>query len=78
LIFNGLHGVICQEIELITSAKTSNRIIRKEVVVTYSKNYPGIFLEGVRKTMKASVRIVGVQSEIQTGHLPNTSLELYF
>jgi hypothetical protein len=79
LTFNGLDDIICQKIELSisTSVRTSNRTFRKGAVVAYSRNYPGIFREGVRKTMETSVRIVGVQSEIQTGHLPNTSLELY-
>jgi hypothetical protein len=33
--------------------------------------YPGIHLEGLRKTMETSVRIAGLQAEILNGYLPN-------
>jgi hypothetical protein len=33
--------------------------------------YPGIFLEGIRKTTKTSVKIAGVRPEIWTRDLPN-------
>jgi hypothetical protein len=36
-----------------------------------------IYLEGLRKTLKSSARIVDVLAEIQTKHLPNESLERY-
>jgi hypothetical protein len=34
-----------------------------------------IFLKGLRKVMKTSVRIVGIPAEIQTGHFLITGLE---
>jgi hypothetical protein len=39
--------------------------------------YPSTFLEGLRKTTKASTRVTGVSAEIGTKHLQNTTLELY-
>jgi hypothetical protein len=36
--------------------------------------YPGIFLEGLRKiAKKASVSITGVPGEVRTGHFPNVA-----
>jgi hypothetical protein len=43
--------------------------IWEEVMVAYSRYYPGICLEGLRKTTKTSVRIAGVPSEVQTKSL---------
>jgi hypothetical protein len=35
-----------------------------QVVITYLKYYSGIFLEGLRKTMKPSLRLAGLKAEI--------------
>jgi hypothetical protein len=35
--------------------------------------YLEIFLEGLRKVTKSSVKVDGVSAGIRTGHLPNTS-----
>jgi hypothetical protein len=40
--------------------------------------YPKIFLEGLRKAMKNSVKIAGVPAEDQTEQLLNICLEIYF
>jgi hypothetical protein len=45
--------------------------------VVYSRYYFDIRLEGLSKTMKTLVSTVDVPAEIQTEHLPNTSLERY-
>jgi hypothetical protein len=39
--------------------------------------YLGIFLDGLRKTLKSSFRIADVLAEIRTMHFPDTSLEHY-
>jgi hypothetical protein len=39
--------------------------------------YPGIFLDGLRETLKPSFRIAGILAEIRAVHIPNTSLEHY-
>jgi hypothetical protein len=49
--------------------------ILKEVVVVWATCYPRICLKGLRKTQKASVRIVGIPNEIRTEYLTNTSIE---
>jgi hypothetical protein len=52
--------------------------IWKEAIVAQSKYYPRIFLEGLKKTTKNTVRTAGVAAETRTEHLPNTSLEHYY
>jgi hypothetical protein len=49
-------------------------MIWKEAVVSWSRYYPGIFLEGLNKTTK----ILNQDNECaaRAEHLPNTSLEL--
>jgi hypothetical protein len=39
--------------------------------------YTGIFLEGLRRTTNISVGIVGVQAEIRSEKLSNTSQNIY-
>jgi hypothetical protein len=52
--------------------------IWKEVVVTYSRYYPSICLEGLREiTRNAPVRTAYVPAENCTKHLPNPSLDSY-
>jgi hypothetical protein len=46
----------------------------KGAVMTESRYYPTIYLEGLRET---SVMIPGVPEEIQTEHFPKTNLDLY-
>jgi hypothetical protein len=36
----------------------------KEAVVAHLRHYSSIFLKGLRKTAKSSVRIVGLRAEI--------------
>jgi hypothetical protein len=50
--------------------------IWKRGVVAESIYYPGICLEGLRKSTK-TLRIACVQKKIQTGHFSNTSIEKY-
>jgi hypothetical protein len=50
-------------------------VIGKEVVVTESKYYPGIFLEGIWKTRTASLRTVSVPRGIRTKYLPYTNAD---
>jgi hypothetical protein len=50
--------------------------IWKEAVLCYSRNYPGIFLEGLRETTD-SLRIASVLDEIRIEHLLNISLDCY-
>lgn len=45
----------------------------EESVVTFSRYSTGIFLEGLRKIMKASVGTVGVLRGIRNGHLRHTN-----
>ena len=47
-----------------------------EAVVAYMSYWPGIFLEGLRKTT-ISIKIADVPSETRSRHLPNTSLDCY-
>lgn len=49
--------------------------IWKDVIVVCSRWYPIIFLEGLRKTMKAAFMIAGVSVRIQIKDLLNTSLD---
>jgi hypothetical protein len=42
-----------------------------------SKYYPGICLEGLRKSRKISVRIADTAIEFRTEYLPNPGLERY-
>jgi hypothetical protein len=49
--------------------------IWKEAVVTSSGHYPGICLEGLRKTTKTSIRTAGVLAEIRIERLSSTSPE---
>jgi hypothetical protein len=51
--------------------------IWNEAVVPQSKYYPSIFLESLKKTTENLIRTVGVQAEIRTQHLPDTSLQQY-
>lgn len=44
-------------------------------IMTWSKYYPGICLEDLRKNTKTLVRLTGVLGEMGTEHLLNTSLE---
>jgi hypothetical protein len=44
----------------------------KDVVVSNIR-HPGIFLEGLRKTINVSVTIVGVPEAIRTGNISNTN-----
>jgi hypothetical protein len=37
----------------------------------------GIYLEGLRKTTRNSIRIASLPDEIRTAHLPNRSFHLY-
>ena len=43
----------------------------KKIIVAYFRLYPGIFLEGLRKTKY--LRLAGVLSERRTRNYPNTS-----
>jgi hypothetical protein len=51
--------------------------ISKEAVATYSEVLSQHFTGGTGDTFEKPVKIVGVSTENRTGHLPNTSLELY-
>jgi hypothetical protein len=48
--------------------------IWKEVVMAYSRYYPGIFLEGLKKIMKTLVRIACIPVESETKHFLSTNL----
>jgi hypothetical protein len=41
------------------------------------RRYYRIFLEGLRKITKPSIRIAGVAAGIRTEHIPNMTLERY-
>jgi hypothetical protein len=45
--------------------------------LAYSKHYAEIFLEGLRKPRKTSLRIANIPAEIRTVYLPNMSKEHY-
>jgi hypothetical protein len=47
--------------------------MRKEAVMVKLKELSDIFLKGLRKTTKNSVRVVCVKVEIRTGGLLNTN-----
>jgi hypothetical protein len=51
--------------------------IWKQQDMTKLKDYPGSWLEGLRKTTRNSFSITGVLAEIKIEHFPNTSLECY-
>jgi hypothetical protein len=48
--------------------------IWKEMAMAYSRYYPGICSEGVKKTAKTLNRSIGALAEIRTEHLRNTRL----
>lgn len=52
--------------------RTNWRGSRRKLSWPSLRCHSGIWLEGMRKTMKTSVRIVGVLAKIQTEQLPNT------
>jgi hypothetical protein len=39
--------------------------------------YPCVYLEGLGETTKTAVMMAGIQVEIKTEHLKNTSLQRY-
>lgn len=51
--------------------------MRNEAVVRNMRSYPEISLEGLRKTIKISIRIVGIVVKIWKQHLPNKSPKHY-
>jgi hypothetical protein len=50
--------------------------IWKEAVMAYSKCYPSMYQEGLKK--HENLTIAGVPSQIRTAHLPYTSVEYYY
>jgi hypothetical protein len=44
------------------------------LAIKKSKHYPEIFLDGLRKERKTSIRILGVPTDNQTEYLPNKGL----
>jgi hypothetical protein len=46
-------------------------IIYKEAVVVIMRQYPVIFMEGLRKTRKPTLRIVNVPTRIGNDHFQN-------
>jgi hypothetical protein len=56
-----------------TDVHDESERISKKVTVAQWRRYPRIFLEGLKKIVKNSIRI----AEIRTQNLPSTSIELY-
>jgi hypothetical protein len=51
--------------------------IWKETAMAYSRYYPGICLEGLKKTAKNFNRLADAPAEVRTKHLRNTRLKSY-
>jgi hypothetical protein len=47
----------------------------KEAVVAYSSHYPGMYMEGLRKTQETPVRRARSRAEIRNQNLPNMRQE---